>query len=106
MNADSNRVGAHAPGTDPRGHLVVSREEGEKVILFIPSGYKPPEGGQEIEVEVADIRGDRVRLGFRAPEAIDIYREELVGGERSEESPDKESFRDNPHPHDEVGPRE
>lgn len=46
--------------------LVLTRKKDEKIII-----------GDEIEITVVDIDGGKVRLGIKAPEAIDIYREEV-----------------------------
>ncbi len=46
--------------------LVLSRKRGERVLI-----------GQEIELTVLEIRGSRVKLGFHAPAAVPIHREEL-----------------------------
>ncbi len=48
--------------------LVLSRKAGEKIII-----------GDEIEVEVVEIRGDyQVRLGITAPRNVMVWREELL----------------------------
>ncbi len=47
--------------------LVLSRKKGEKVLI-----------GQNIEVTVLDVRGDRVKLGFECPADIPIHRRELA----------------------------
>ena len=47
--------------------LVLSRKPNESVIL-----------GSNIKVTVLDIRGDKVRLGFEAPNSVPIHREEVV----------------------------
>jgi carbon storage regulator len=46
--------------------LVLSRNLGERIII-----------GNNIIVTVLEIRGDRVRLGFEAPNDVPIHREEL-----------------------------
>ena len=46
--------------------LVLSRKKNEKVII-----------GENIEVRVIDIRGDRVKLGFVGPPDVPIHREEV-----------------------------
>jgi len=46
--------------------LVLSRKPGEVVVI-----------GREIEVTVLEIRGDRVKLGFRGPLEVPIHRGEL-----------------------------
>ena len=46
--------------------LVLTRKWNESVMI-----------GDDIEVVVAEIRGDRVRLGFNAPPEVKIYRTEV-----------------------------
>ncbi len=46
--------------------LVLSRKKNERVVI-----------GEDIEVHVIDIRGDRVKLGFSAPANVPIHREEV-----------------------------
>ena len=46
--------------------LVLSRKAGEKIVI-----------GRNIVVEVVEIRKGQVRLGVRAPQAIEIFREEI-----------------------------
>jgi carbon storage regulator len=46
--------------------LVLSRKVGERVRI-----------GEDIVVTIVDIRGDKVRLGFEAPDDIPIVRTEL-----------------------------
>lgn len=47
--------------------LVLSRRESESIVI--------PQA--RIEIVVRAIEGDRVKLGFRAPDEIDIYRSEI-----------------------------
>src|SRR5687767_4940778 len=46
--------------------LVLSRERGETVNI-----------GDEIEITVIDIRGDKVRLGVSAPRHVAVHRKEV-----------------------------
>jgi carbon storage regulator len=46
--------------------LVLSRKRGEGVMI-----------GQDVEVVVLEIRGDRVKLGFQGPADVPIHREEI-----------------------------
>ena len=46
--------------------LVLSRQRDEAIML-----------GNNIEVVVVDIRGDKVRLGINAPKSVSIYRKEV-----------------------------
>jgi carbon storage regulator len=46
--------------------LVLSRQKNEAIMI-----------GDEIEIVVVDIRGDRVRLGISAPGRIPVHRKEI-----------------------------
>jgi carbon storage regulator len=46
--------------------LVLSRKPGQCVRI-----------GDEIEVTVLDVQGDRVRLGFKAPPDVSVHRQEV-----------------------------
>lgn len=46
--------------------LVLSRKPGECVCI-----------GEEIEVTVLEVRGNRVKLGFSGPSEVPIHREEV-----------------------------
>lgn len=47
--------------------LVLSRKVGEEVVI-----------GDDIHVTVVAVHGNQVRLGFRAPEHVSIFRQELL----------------------------
>ena len=51
--------------------LVLTRREGETLIIELPSG-------ETIEVTVLGIKGNQVRIGTDAPDDIAIVREELL----------------------------
>ena len=46
--------------------LVLSRKKGESIII-----------GDDIEIIIADVRGDKVRFGITAPKKISIHRKEI-----------------------------
>ena len=46
--------------------LVLSRNKDESIII-----------GDDIEIVVVDIRGNKVRLGINAPKAITVHRKEV-----------------------------
>jgi len=46
--------------------LVLSRQRDETIVI-----------GDNIEVTVVDIRGDKVRLGINAPKEISVHRKEV-----------------------------
>jgi len=53
--------------------LVLSRQRDETIII-----------GDEIEITVVDIRGDKVRLGITAPTTIAVHRKEVYEAIRRE----------------------
>ena len=65
--------------------LVLSRQRDETIMI-----------GDDIEVTVVDIRGDKVRLGINAPKEISVHRkpEDLSGiGKMMPKAPDKDQQR-------------
>jgi carbon storage regulator len=48
--------------------LVLSRKPGERIFV-----------GEEVELVVVEVRGDRVKLGFNAPRCVPIQRSEIHG---------------------------
>lgn len=54
--------------------LVLSRSRNEKILI-----------GDNIEVMIVDIRGDKVRLGITAPDDVSVHREEVYLAIREEE---------------------
>ena len=73
--------------------LVLSRERGETVNI-----------GDEIEVTVIDIRGDKVRLGVSAPRHVSVHRKEVYEAikrqqkEASSSSPSSSTGSSDQHP--------
>ena len=53
--------------------LVLSRQSDETIMI-----------GDDIEVTVVDIRGDKVRLGINAPKEISVHRKEVYDAIRRE----------------------
>ena len=53
--------------------LIVTRSPGEKVMI-----------GDDIVVEVMEVSGNIVRIGFDAPRALPVYREEIYDAVRAE----------------------
>jgi carbon storage regulator len=46
--------------------LVLSRKQGERVYI-----------GEDVEVTVLEVRGNRVKLGFSGPPSVPIHRGEI-----------------------------
>ncbi|MFA9479008.1 carbon storage regulator CsrA [Phycisphaerales bacterium AB-hyl4] len=53
--------------------LVLSRQRDETIMI-----------GDEVEITIVDIRGDKVRLGITAPRAIQVHRKEVYEAIRRE----------------------
>jgi carbon storage regulator len=53
--------------------LVLSRQRDETVMI-----------GDDIEVTIIDVRGDKVRLGIRAPRNVPVHRKEVYDAIRRE----------------------
>src|SRR4051812_46886354 len=53
--------------------LVLSRQRDETIMI-----------GDDIEVTVVDIRGDKVRLGINAPKEVSVHRKEVYEAIRRE----------------------
>ena len=46
--------------------FVLSRQKDESIII-----------GDDIEITIVDVRGDKVRLGINAPRCISVHRKEI-----------------------------
>lgn len=46
--------------------LVLSRQKDESIMV-----------GDDVEITIVDVRGDKVRLGITAPKAIAVHRKEV-----------------------------
>lgn len=55
------------------GMLILSRQLDETIMI-----------GDQIEITVVDIRGDKVRLGIKAPKDIPVHRKEVYDAIRRE----------------------
>ncbi|MGI9013349.1 MAG: carbon storage regulator CsrA [Phycisphaerales bacterium] len=53
--------------------LVLSRQRDETIMI-----------GDHIELTVVDIRGDKVRIGIKAPSDVPVHRKEIYDAIRSE----------------------
>jgi len=59
--------------------LVLSRQKDESIMI-----------GDDVEIIIVDVRGDKVRLGITAPKAIPVHRREVyeaIQREKSEKQP-------------------
>jgi len=61
--------------------LVLSRRKDESIMI-----------GDDVEVMIVDVRGDKVRLGITAPKKVPVHRREIydaIQREKSGEEPSK-----------------
>ena len=55
--------------------LVLSRQKDESIMI-----------GDDVEITIVDVRGDKVRLGITAPRSIPVHRREVYDAIQSEKS--------------------
>ena len=58
--------------------LVLSRQKDESIVI-----------GDDIEIVIVDVRGDKVRLGITAPKNISVHRREVYEAIQREKSKQK-----------------
>ncbi len=58
--------------------LVLSRRKDESIMI-----------GDDVEITIVDIRGDKVRLGITAPKTIPVHRREVYEAIQREKSEKK-----------------
>src|ERR1700742_3102226 len=61
------------PTQEGANMLVLSRQRDETIMI-----------GDDIEITVVDIRGDKVRLGIQAPKEVTVHRKEVYEAIRRE----------------------
>ena len=64
--------------------LVLSRQKDESIMV-----------GDEVEITIVDVRGDKVRLGISAPRSIAVHRKEVYEAIQREKE-EQEQEQDNP----------
>lgn len=60
--------------------LVLSRQRDESIMI-----------GDDVEIIIVDVRGDKVRLGITAPKDIPVHRREIYDAIQREKSEKKDS---------------
>jgi carbon storage regulator len=66
--------------------LVLSRQKDESIII-----------GDDVEIIIVDVRGDKVRLGITAPKNISVHRKEVyeaIQREKQEKKAKQDSEED------------
>ena len=59
--------------------LVLSRQRDESIMI-----------GDDVEIIIVDVRGDKVRLGITAPKSIPVHRREIYDAIQREKNEKKE----------------
>ena len=59
--------------------LVLSRQKDESIMI-----------GDEVEITIVDIRGDKIRLGIIAPRSVSVHRKEVYEAIQREKEENKE----------------
>ena len=59
--------------------LVLSRQKNETIMI-----------GDDIEITVVDIRGDKIRLGIVAPREVSVHRKEVYDAIQRENTSNKD----------------
>ena len=65
--------------------LVLSRQRDESIMI-----------GDDVEIIIVDVRGDKVRLGITAPKEIPVHRREIYDAIQREKIQKKESQAEQP----------
>ena len=68
--------------------LVLSRQKDESIMI-----------GDDVEITIVDVRGDKVRLGINAPRSIPVHRKEIyeaIQREKAQKEAEGESEESNP----------
>lgn len=60
--------------------LVLSRQRDESIMI-----------GDDVEIIIVDVRGDKVRLGITAPKSIAVHRREIYDAIQREKKEKKDS---------------
>ena len=58
--------------------LVLSRQRNESIMI-----------GDDVEIIIVDVRGDKVRLGITAPRAVSVHRKEVYEAIQKEKAGEK-----------------
>ena len=60
--------------------LVLSRQKDESIMI-----------GDDVEITIVDVRGDKVRLGITAPKSIPVHRKEIYEAIQREKAGEKKA---------------
>jgi len=62
--------------------LVLSRQKDESIVI-----------GDDVEITIVDVRGNKVRLGITAPKNITVHRREVYDAIQREKEQKKEAHK-------------
>ena len=74
--------------------LVLSRQKDESIMI-----------GDEVEITIVDVRGDKVRLGITAPKCIPVHRREIydaIQREKAQKASEVDAGNNNHGPADKA----
>lgn len=60
--------------------LVLSRQRDESIMI-----------GDDVEITIVDVRGDKVRLGINAPKSVPVHRREIYNAIQREKNKGKDA---------------
>ncbi|MFZ0035501.1 MAG: carbon storage regulator CsrA [Sedimentisphaerales bacterium] len=63
--------------------LVLSRQKDESIMV-----------GDDVEITIVDVRGDKVRLGISAPKEIPVHRKEVYEAIQREKNEQKKAQKE------------
>jgi len=63
--------------------LVLSRQRDESIMI-----------GDDVEIIIVDVRGDKVRLGITAPKSVPVHRREIYDAIQREKTDKKDSEKE------------
>jgi carbon storage regulator len=83
----SGLITASRKAIKERQMLVLSRQKDESIMV-----------GDEVEITIVDVRGDKVRLGITAPRSIAVHRKEVYNAiQREKEAEGQETPKEKAH---------
>jgi carbon storage regulator len=65
--------------------LVLSRQRDESIMI-----------GDDVEITIVDVRGDKVRLGITAPKQIPVHRREIYDAIQREKQEKEKEIQEQP----------
>ena len=63
--------------------LILSRQKDESIVI-----------GDNVEIIIVDVRGDKVRLGITAPKEVTVHRKEIYDAIRAEKKKEADKEAD------------